>query len=52
MSSGFLTRSDTNRDVQRQKMATGLKFLIKEEEVFTANHRVNSLYKISLFENP
>ena len=32
-SSGFLTRSDTNRAVQSQKMARGLKFRIYEEEV-------------------
>ena len=29
---GFLTRSDTNRAVQPQKMARGLKFRIKIEE--------------------
>ena len=32
MSSGFPTRSDTNRAVQPQKMARGLKFRIKEVE--------------------
>ena len=31
-SSGFPTRSDTNRSVQPQKMATSLKFWIEEEE--------------------
>ena len=31
-SSGFPTRSDTNRAVQPQKMARGLKFRIYEEE--------------------
>ena len=30
--SGFPTRSDTNKDVQQQKMARGLKFLINEVE--------------------
>ena len=32
MSSGFPTRSDTNRAVQKQKMARGLKFRIYEVE--------------------
>ena len=32
MSSGFPTRSDTNRAVQPQKMASGLNFQIKEVE--------------------
>ena len=32
-SSGFLTRSGTNRAVQSQKMIRGLKFWIKEVEV-------------------
>ena len=31
-SSGFPTRSDTNRAVQPQKMAIGLKFRIEEAE--------------------
>ena len=31
-SSGFPTRSDTNRPVQSQKQARSLKFRIKEEE--------------------
>ena len=31
-SSGFPTRPDTNRAVQSQKMARGLKFRIQEEE--------------------
>ena len=33
LSSGFLTRSDTNQAVQPQKMGRGLKFRIKEVEV-------------------
>ena len=32
LSSGFPTRSDTNQAVLSQKMARGLKFLIKEVE--------------------
>ena len=32
MSSGYLTRSETNWAVQPQKMARGLKLRIKEEE--------------------
>ena len=32
LSSGFPTRSDTNRAVQPQKMARGLKFRFKEVE--------------------
>ena len=32
MSSGFPTRSDTNRAVQPQKIIRGLKFRIKEVE--------------------
>ena len=31
MSSGFPTRSDTNRSIQAQNMARGLKFQIKKE---------------------
>ena len=34
LSSGFLTRTDTNLAVQTQKMVRGLKFLIQEEEGF------------------
>ena len=33
LSSGFLTRSDTNQTVQPQKMSRPLKFWIKEVEV-------------------
>ena len=32
MSSGFLSRSDTNRAGQPQKMASGLKFQFQEVE--------------------
>ena len=32
LSSGFLTRSDTTRAVQQQKMVRGLKFRIQEVE--------------------
>ena len=34
LSSGSLTRSDTNQAVQPQKMARGLKFRVKEEELY------------------
>ena len=34
MSSGFLTRSDTNRAVQPYKMGKGLKFPIYEEGLY------------------
>ena len=52
MSSGFLTRSDTNRAVQPQRMARGLKFRIKEVEglfyLFSENKRLRS-WSASLF---
>ena len=39
--SGFPTRSHTNRAVQSQKMAIGLKFWIKEEEELDYLYSVN-----------
>ena len=41
LSSGFPTRSDTNRAVQRQKMARGLTFRIYIEEEFCLLCSVN-----------
>ena len=37
LSSGFETGSDTNRAVQPQKMATGVKFLIRKQTDCTIN---------------
>ena len=42
MSSGFATRSDTNRAVQPYKMVKGLKFLIQKVEGW---HYLRSVYK-------
>ena len=43
---GFLTRSDTNRAVQPQKMARGLKFRMSEEDLlfFVALHRSQQFF--------
>ena len=47
LSSGFLTRSDTNQTVQPQKMSRPLKFWIKEVEVLF--YRTAKLICVSVF---
>ena len=55
LSSGFPTRCDTNRNVQPQKMARGLKILIEEVEglyyLCSENKGANQLICGLVFEN-